>query len=144
LGTFAGGWTVESAEGVCSGDGIEADAVLDLLAQLVDKSLVLAERHGDEMRYRYLETLRQYALEELRNAGEEGRLRRRHCEWFVDLAERAEPELVGPHQATWLERLEREHDNLRAALRWAVDNDEAELGSRLGAALWRFWWSTAT
>ena len=114
--------------------------MLDLLVQLVDKSLVLAEGQGGEMRYRLLETLRQYAEEELRGAGEEAVLRRRHCEWFLDLAERAELELVGPEQTAWLERLEREHDNLRGALRWAVEHREAETGLRLGAALWRFWW----
>jgi non-specific serine/threonine protein kinase len=140
LAVFAGGWTIEAAETVCSGDGIAADDVLDLLAQLVGKSLVLAEDRGGEMRYRLLETLRQYADEELRGAGEETLLRGRHCAWFLDLAERAEPGLVGPEQAAWLEGLEREHDNLRGALRWAVDHGEAETGLRLGAALWRFWW----
>ena len=140
LAVFAGGWTIEAGEGACSGDGIAADEVLDLLAQLVDKSLVLAEGQDGQMRYRLLETLRQYAEEELRGAGEEAVLRGRHGEWFLDLAERAELGLVGPEQTAWLERLEREHDNLRGALRWAVEHREAETGLRLGAGLWRFWW----
>jgi predicted ATPase len=140
LAVFAGDWTVEAAERVCSGDGVAADEVLDLLAQLVRKSLVLAEDQDNEMCYRFLETIRQYAEEELRGAGEEAVLRGRHCAWFLDLVERAELELVGLEQTAWLERLEREHDNLRGALRWAVERGEAEMGPRLGAVLWRFWW----
>src|SRR5262249_39322181 len=86
-----------------------------------------------------LETLREYALERLEASGEEGALRRRHAVYFMALAEEAEPELRGSKQARWLERLEREHGNLRAALGWALQQGEVELGLRLAAALYLYW-----
>jgi non-specific serine/threonine protein kinase len=90
--------------------------VLDLLTSLVDKSLVMYDDQGGEARYRLLETVRQYARDRLLEAGEAEAVRGRHAGWCLALAEEAEPALVGDNQREWLDRLEREHDNLRAAL----------------------------
>ena len=139
LTVFSGGWTLDAAESVCAGDGLAADEILDLLSGLVAKSLVLTGEGADEVRYGFLESLREYAAEKLRDAGEEARLRERHCAWFLDLAERAEPLLSGPHSVPWLDRLERERENLRAVLAWCVDRGDAEAGLALVGALERFW-----
>jgi predicted ATPase/pimeloyl-ACP methyl ester carboxylesterase/class 3 adenylate cyclase len=136
LAVFVGGFTFEAAQAVCVDDPAEA---LPLLARLADASLVVAHEAGDEMRYRLLETIREYAAEQLREAGEEEVLRERHAGWFTALAERAEPELRGPDQLTWLDRLEREHDNLRAVAEWCQDDPgRTELGLRLSATTWQF------
>jgi predicted ATPase len=157
LAVFAGGWPLEAAEAVCSGVGvpvvppisgpptphahspIQSTDVLDLLTELHAKSLVVAEERGAEVRFRLLETLRQYAWDRLVEAGEDGLIRDRHRDWFLQLAERVKPELIGPRQGALLDQLEVEHDNLRAALGRALDAGLAEVGLRLGAALWRFW-----
>jgi predicted ATPase/DNA-binding CsgD family transcriptional regulator len=140
LSVFAGGWIVDAAEAVCSGAGLAAMSILDLVTSLADKSLVIAETHGREARYRMLETVRQYAHERLLQAGEEAEVRTRHRVWYLDLAERAEARIYGPEQTTWLERLEVEHDNLRAALGWSsTEEEDAEIRVRLAAALYRFW-----
>jgi predicted ATPase/class 3 adenylate cyclase/uncharacterized protein HemY len=139
LSVFAGGWTLEAAEAVCAGDGVEEWEVLDLLTSLVEKSLVLYEERGGEGRYRLLETVRQYARDRLLEAGEAAAVRGRHRDWCLALAEEAEPKLGGPEQVVWLDRLEREHDNLRAALAWTGAQGECEVGLRLGWALWGFW-----
>jgi predicted ATPase/class 3 adenylate cyclase/Tfp pilus assembly protein PilF len=139
LSVFAGGWTLGAAEAICAGDGIDAYEILDLLTQLVAKSLVSVDEQEAEARYRLLETIRQYGAEQLRGSGEEAALRGRHRDWYLALAEEAEPELVGPAQGEWLDRLEGEHANLRAALGWSVEHGEAEAGLRLGGALGRFW-----
>lgn len=141
LGVFADGATLETVEAVCAGGGINAAELLGLLASLVNKSLVIMEEHHGEARYRLLEIIRQYATEKLRAAGEELEVRRRHLDWYLRLAERAEPESWGAAQRLWLERLELEHENLRAALAWgAADPQGAEAALRLAAALWNFWW----
>ena len=139
LAVFAGGWSLEAAESVCSGDGLAPNKILDLLSGLVAKSLVLTVEHADAIRYRFLETLREYAAEKLRETDEETVLRKRHRDFIIALAERAEPELAGPRQVAWLQRLDEEHDNLRAALAWTVECGDLEEGVRLGAALLRFW-----
>ena len=140
LSVFAGGWTLEAAEAVGEGGGIEQDDVLDLLPRLVDKSLVVAEATGDGgVRYRLLEPIRQYGLERVEGSGESDAVRRRHAAFFHALAEEAEPELSGSQQVTWLKKLEAEHPNLRAALAWSLDGDEPQTGLRLAGALWRFW-----
>jgi non-specific serine/threonine protein kinase len=140
LSVFASGWTLEAAETVGAGDGIEKEDVLDVLLRLVDKSLVVARTSGDGgARYRMLEPVRQYALERLKESGEVDATRSRHAVFFLALAEEAEEVTGGARQALWLERLEQEHDNFRAALSWAVDRREAELGLRLSAALGGFW-----
>jgi non-specific serine/threonine protein kinase len=113
--------------------------VFDLLTQLVDKSLVQVEKREGEERYRLLETIRQYARDRLVDAGESEAVRNRHFDWFLELAERVEPELIGPEQVAWLDRLETDHDNFRAALAWGLDGRSAILGLRLVAALWRLW-----
>jgi predicted ATPase/DNA-binding SARP family transcriptional activator/DNA-binding CsgD family transcriptional regulator len=140
LSAFAGGWTLEAAEAVCSGREIEEEDVLDLLGGLLDKSLVVAGAHEDgAMRYRMLEPLRQYAREKLGERGEADEVRDRHATFFLALAEEAEPQLAGPGQRVWMERLEGEHDNLREALSWVLEQGEGEHALRLGAALGRFW-----
>jgi len=139
LSVFAGGWTLEAAEAVCAGDGVEASDVLPLLTQLVLKSLVLTEEQVGGVRYRLLETVRQYSRDRLMESGEAAGVRERHRDWYVVLAERAESELVGADQAAWFDRLETEHDNLRQALEWSLESHEAEAGLRLAGAAWRFW-----
>jgi predicted ATPase/DNA-binding SARP family transcriptional activator/DNA-binding CsgD family transcriptional regulator len=139
LAIFAGGWTPEAAESVCREDGLEARSVLDLLSQLVDKSLVVAQEHDGRMRFRMLDAVRQYSAERLAESWEADRLRERHGAWGAALAEEALPELTGSDQPVWLDRLEGEHDNLRAALRAAVRAGDMALALRLGASLWRFW-----
>jgi predicted ATPase/DNA-binding SARP family transcriptional activator/DNA-binding CsgD family transcriptional regulator len=140
LSVFTGGWTLEAAEIVCSGDGIEEDGVLDLLGGLVDKSLVVAEATtGGAVRYRMLEPIRQYAREKLEESGEADEVKGRHAAFFLALAEEAEPELAGTRQRLWVEWLEGEHDNLREALSRVLERGETDLGLRFGGALWRFW-----
>jgi non-specific serine/threonine protein kinase len=140
LSVFAGGWTLEAAEAVGVGGGVEEDNILDLLSGLVEKSLVVA-RGGEQgdVRYRMLETVRQYALEKLEEGGESEEERRRHAIFFLALAEETEPRLQGPEDTMWLERLEGDHDNFRAALSWALERGEAMLALRLGGALGWFW-----
>jgi predicted ATPase/DNA-binding CsgD family transcriptional regulator len=141
LSVFSGGFTLGAAEKVYSGEGPEEDEVLDHLSRLVDKSLVLVvEQGGEEARYRLLETVRQYGWEKLSESGEAAEIRRRHAALFLELAEAAEPAIMGPGQEAWVERLEVEHDNLRAALGWLREEGEAERGLRLAGALGRFWW----
>jgi non-specific serine/threonine protein kinase len=135
LSVFAGGWTLEAAEAICPGEGIEAAAVLDLLTSLVDKSLVLVETRTGEARYRLLETIRQYSRNRQGRSGEAATVQRRHRDWYLALAERAEAELRGPRQETWLERLEVEHDNLRAALEWSAGQPATDAEMRLAGAL---------
>jgi non-specific serine/threonine protein kinase len=142
LSVFRGGFTLAAAEAVGAGRGVEGEDVLDLLGRLVDKSLVVAaagEPEG-ELRYRMLEPVRQYASEKLRGSGETGTVRRRHAEHYLALAEEAEPHLKGRRQVAWLERLEREHDNLRAAMRWLLEEGEVETVVRLAWALRLFWY----
>jgi predicted ATPase len=139
LSVFAGGWSLEAAEAVCAGAGIDELEVLDLLTQLLAKSLVQVEQQAGEERFRLLETLRQYGQDRLVDSAEVAVVRDRHRDWFLHLAERVKPELIGPDQVVWLDRLEREHDNFRAALGWVVKQGPAELGLRLGGALWQLW-----
>jgi predicted ATPase/DNA-binding SARP family transcriptional activator/DNA-binding CsgD family transcriptional regulator len=140
LSVFAGGWTLQAAEVVGAGD-TEQGEVLDLLSRLVDKSLVVGEATGlGGVRYKMLEPIRQYAREKLEEGGDAEEVRRQHASFFLALAEEAEPRLRGPEDMEWLERLEVEHDNMRAALSWAMEQEEAdELGLRLAGALWLFW-----
>jgi ATP/maltotriose-dependent transcriptional regulator MalT len=139
LSVFVGGFTLNAVEAVCVGVDLRKDEVLDLLSPLVDKSLVLVVEQDGEARYRLLETVRQYEWEKLSESGEEGQLREQHAGYYLTLAEEAEPELKGERQLAWLERLEREHDNLRVAMRWLLERGESEEAARLGWALWLFW-----
>ncbi|MEV7808527.1 BTAD domain-containing putative transcriptional regulator [Microbispora sp. NPDC088329] len=134
LAVFAGGATLDDAEPVCGGDGLDVVAVLP---SLVDKSLL--ETTGDG-RFRMLETIRAYALRRLTDTGELDRYRRRHAAHFLRLAEEAEPRLRGAGQLEWMARLTAEQDNLNAALRWAVDSRETETALRLCGTLGWYWW----
>ena len=140
LSVFAGGWTLDAATQVLKG-GIDTFEALDALSRLVDKSLVLMERDGKaEPRYRMLETVRQYALERLNESGEGEAVRTRHLRFFVSLAKEAEPQLSGAEQVKWLSRLEQEHENLRAALRWSLSGTgKIEAGAQLTCAVFQFW-----
>ena len=131
LSVFAGGWTLEAAEAVCAGDNVDESEVVQLLAHLVDRGLVLAEEHSGAMRYRLYETLRQYGAERLASAGEESQLRDRHRAWCVRLAEEGEREIWRADQLQCVKRLEREHDNVRSALGWTLVNSRR---SRTGPA----------
>jgi non-specific serine/threonine protein kinase len=139
LAAFRGGWSLDSADAVTTVRELGQDA-LDLTTSLLDKSLI--RRHGDpsgEPRYDMLEVIREYAHERLRATEEDDQTMQRHAIWFLDLAERAAPMLTGVERGLWLDQLDRELDNLRTALRWALDHHRIELGMRLAAALWRFW-----
>jgi predicted ATPase/DNA-binding CsgD family transcriptional regulator len=139
LAVFAAGCSLDTAQAVCAGEGIEAERVLDLLSSLVDKSLVTAETSGrSQARYRLLETIREYALEKLYEAGEASLLRDRHLELFLARAEEAAPRLGDAYQQLWLNWLEGEHDNLRAALAWSLEGDRIEAGLRISSAIVRF------
>ena len=158
LAVFAGGFTLDAAEAVSSGKWNISNVyvqvptghvapgadpfVLDLVASLVDKSLlrpVARPNSGPGSRFEMLETIREYGLEQLAESGEEDAVRDAHVAHFLSLAEAPEPELDGPDQIAWLDRLEAEHDNLRAAMLWQQGHSDSELGLRLAEALWRFW-----
>ena len=140
LSAFAGGFTLEAAEEVCRGDPIEPAEVLEVLYRLVDKSLVMVVERDRSARYRLLETVRQYGQERLAESGEAQRIRWRHAEHYLALAQAAEPELSGANQGAWLGRLEAEHGNLRTALRWAIERGETDLALRLCGAIGEFWY----
>ncbi len=139
LGVFAGGCSLELADAV-AGEGMALGESFEALASLVDKSLV-RQRDGaeGEPRFGLLETIREYALERLEQSGELDELRRRHAMRFLELVEAAEPELTRANQALWLDRLDEENDNIRAAITWAVGAGEVELALRMAGALVRFW-----
>ena len=153
LAVFVGGCTVEAAEAVCAAGCDLPVEVLDGLHSLLDKSLLVAEDGPDgDPCFRMLETIREFALEQLESSGEAHTIYRRHATYYLALAEEAEPALRGPHPGVWLDRLAREHGNLRAALAWSRadgDSRSADHGGasdhgddtelRLVAALWRFW-----
>ena len=140
LSVFAGGWTLESADAVAKPEVQTAPDVLELLGSLVDKSL--AERMptpSGAVRFRMLETIREFGGEELQAAAEAEQTADGHASHFLEIAEAAEPHLRSLERKWWLDQLELEHDNLRAALRHAIDAGRAELGLRLIGAVWRFW-----
>jgi predicted ATPase/DNA-binding CsgD family transcriptional regulator len=139
LAVFAGGWTFDAAEAVAAGADVHRYAVLDLLAQLASKSLVVVDEQQPETRYRLLETIRQFALDRLAEASDVQATYARHIDFFVDLAERAEPLLRGPHALDVVERLEAERDNFRTALEWGIEC-EPRMALRLAAALGWLWW----
>ena len=138
LAVFSGGWSLGSVEGVCAGDEEARDAILDLLTSLVDKSLVLADERRGAVRYRMLETVREYALDLLRESGELGALRERHLDFFLAFAERAAPELVTPNQSAWLEQLDPEAANFAAAVQHATETDPQRALALCAALTW--WW----
>ncbi|HLD93142.1 MAG TPA: tetratricopeptide repeat protein, partial [Anaerolineales bacterium] len=142
LAVFMGGWTVEAAEEVCAEDSIESTDILDLLAQLVSKSLVWVEiSDSGETRYRRLETIRQFGREKLFETAEATPLQDRHLAYFMDLAEQADKEIHGPNQIEWMDRLEREIDNFRCALDWSISEHNTESALRLlGMLSWTWGW----
>ncbi len=137
LSVFSGGFTLQAAEAVGAAGSIGAEDVLGLLGTLVEQSLVMAG--GDERRYGMLEPVRQYALEKLEEGTEAKMVRRRHAALYLEVAEQAHPQLVGPRQIGWLDRLERENGNLRTAMRWLMEEGEVETAVRLAWALHHFW-----
>ena len=137
LSVFSGGATPAAAEHVC-GPADDPGGLLDVIASLVDKSLVTAAGEA-EVRYRLLETVRAYAAERLAEAGEEEQVRAAHARYFLDLAEQGEPRLRSSEQVSWLARMGAEHDNFAAALRYAIGAGDSETGLRLVAALAWFW-----
>lgn len=155
LSVFAGGCTLGLVESVCvdadaanvqdshlslQGAGAPSPDLLDTITSLVDKSLVVAEENSGETRYRMLEMIRQYGAERLRESGDEARIRRLHVQALAEMAEEAEPALVGAGQRQWIERLSSEHDNVRTAFEWLRrDQMEDHPALRLVAGLWRFW-----
>ena len=138
LSIFAGGCTIEAAEAICNSGEVGAD-ILDGIASLVAQSLVGQKSDSGESRFTMLVTIREFGRELLDSSGLRDEVGRRHLSYFRDLAERAEPHILGVGEVGWLDLFEREHDNAREALRFALDTHLAESGMRLGAALWRFW-----
>lgn len=139
VSVFVGGWTLDGSVAVCAGAGVDRYDIVELLGRLVDKSLCVTDGQGSDPRYRLLETIRQYGFEKLAETPEGQVVRSRHRDFYLGFAEDAEPRLQGPEQVAWLQQLETDHDNLRAALRWSLDRDETEPALRLGSALSLFW-----
>jgi predicted ATPase/class 3 adenylate cyclase/DNA-binding XRE family transcriptional regulator len=140
LAIFVGGCTLEAVEAVLNADGDLAADPLDTIQALVSNSLVRQEVRGNaEPRLHMLETIREYALEQLVARSEEAALRASHASYYLNLAQAAQPLLDTDQQEARLNQLDAEHDNLRAALTWALEHREAELAVRLSTALWRFW-----
>jgi predicted ATPase/class 3 adenylate cyclase len=139
LAIFAGGCSLEAAEAVCNPGGELGLDTFDGIAALVGQSLVWQEAESDTSRFRMLETIREYGRDRLEADGWLEEIGRRHLHYYRDLAESAEPQFTAAAQNTWLDRFEREHDNVRVALRFAIDTPEGEGGLRLASALWRFW-----
>lgn len=136
---FAGGSTIEAVEAICTDQHLTSYDVLDLLTQLVDKSLLLADTGASVPRYRQLESIREYGLEKLKDFGEEEVIARRHAEWFLGLSEEAEGQLWGPDQVRWFDRLESERGNLRRAIQtFREDRQTCSEALRMAAALWEF------
>ncbi|HZB08058.1 MAG TPA: tetratricopeptide repeat protein [Rubrobacter sp.] len=141
LAVFSGGRTLEAIEAICDAEGDLPMDAFEGISSLLDKSLIRQEEGPDgEPRFVMLETVHEYAREKLGQSAEAEQIKRVHAEYFLTLAEEAFPELRGPDQLEWLERLEAEHDNMRAALSWASERKEAEVALRLGGSLWWFWW----
>ena len=141
LAVFAGGWTLEAAEGICADERIHSPEVLSLLAQLVDKSLVVVEhKQTNVLRYRFLETIYQFVLEKYNSSGESTVLKDKHLEYFLHYIERRDKDLAASERVDWLNRVEAEHDNLRAALEWSLSASvDRQLCFRLAMPLGEFW-----
>ena len=138
---FAGSFTLDAAALVCAGDSIEAGDVLDLVASLADKSLVVVDTSGNRERYRVLESTRQYAMEKLTASGERERLARQHADYYRVVAQNAAASFGAVPLSEWLARLEPDVENFRAAMDWALVRDQdVPLGSAVAGALEMFWW----
>jgi predicted ATPase/class 3 adenylate cyclase len=140
LSVFSGGRTLEAIEAICNAEGDLPVDALDGVSSLLDKSLLVREETSEEeSRFVMLETIHEFAREMLQESGEAAEVSRLHAEYFLTFAEEAEPELEGPDQVAWMERLEADLDNFRAALSWLLEVGEVELALRIGAALSLFW-----
>jgi predicted ATPase/class 3 adenylate cyclase len=139
LSIFEGGFDLAAVEAICGPVQELGQEVIDGLTSLVDQSLIRPDETGAEPRFQMLETIREFAAEQLAAGHDPADIRARHAAWFLDLAERAAPQLSGDGQRTWLDRLERDHDNLRAALERSVAAGDGPTAIRLSFALWRFW-----
>jgi predicted ATPase/DNA-binding CsgD family transcriptional regulator/Tfp pilus assembly protein PilF len=139
LSVFTGGFVLKASEQICAGAGLQPDQVFAQLAGLVAKSLVIADTSGAQAHYKLLETIRAYGADKLSQAGETKAVRAHHAACYTELAEQAEPELGGVDQKVWLERLEVEHNNLRAALEYSLACGQPKQGLRLASALAQFW-----
>lgn len=139
LSVFAGGATLPMVEAVCVGDGVEPSAVLDLLSHLVDRSLLLSNRHGAEIRYTMLESIRAYATERLRQADEAVLLADRHLAYFAQMVVEGAPASLGAGQGAWFDQLRAELDNIRAALTWSLTAASASEGLIMVTYLFWFW-----
>jgi predicted ATPase/serine/threonine protein kinase/DNA-binding NarL/FixJ family response regulator len=143
LSVFAAGFELDAAEGVCAGD-LSPDELLDVLASLVDKSILIREEPGAVVRYRLLETLREYGREKLQQTDEYPALQCRHRDWYEQLAVRAEADWISSRQLEWIDRLSRELPNLREAMQFSLTapgEDHAEAGLRIATVLYPLWWS---
>ena len=138
LAVFVGGWTLEAAEAVCAGDGIEAYEVLDLLTEIVDKSLVQVDESEEAIRYQCLETIRQYAREKLLETDEAIGVRNRHLDYYIEYASQMEKDYLNPYQYDIIDKMRLENDNIRSALSWAVENN-VEKAARLLSLSSTFW-----
>jgi predicted ATPase/class 3 adenylate cyclase len=140
LAVFSGGRTLEAVDAICDAEGDLPVDTFEGVSSLLDKSLLRQEEGPDEEpRFVMLETVHEFAREKLQESAEAEKIQRTHAQYFLILAEEAYPELKGANQLEWLDRLEAEHDNMRAALSWALERKEAEVAIRLGGALWLFW-----
>jgi predicted ATPase len=140
LAVFTGGFTLEAAEQVCSGDGVEPGRMLDLVSGLVDKSLLVTYQGMVGRRFRFLETIREYATARLADSGEDDELAQRHAAYFQRLAVASYDQLWGPDEAEWLDRLEEEWPNLRQSLHWHLDQELIQDGQMLAGSLRVFFW----
>jgi predicted ATPase/class 3 adenylate cyclase len=144
LSVFAGGWSLENAESLMKddlGDSAELSVgIIDLLSNLVDKSLVVVVRREGVVRYRMLEPVRQFAGSKLSESGSEEAFRMRHADLFIEMAERADPKLRTGEQLVWLELLDREHENMRTALSWLLKTEEVDGAAKLIGDLGWYWW----
>ncbi|KAA1426149.1 ATP-binding protein [Nocardioides antri] len=140
LSVFAGSVFLDAAEAVCSGDGLETDEILDVIDGLIDKSILLRVEQAGIVRFRMLETVRQYGQDRLRDADDLSHWQRRHRDFYVGLTAQFAAEWVGPDQAAWIERLGREHSNLRLALDFcAQDPAEAAIGMEMAHSFKEYW-----
>jgi predicted ATPase/class 3 adenylate cyclase len=140
LSIFAGGWSLAAAEEVCSGGDIRKVDILDLLSNLIDKSLVMAEQKDGLRRYRFLETIQQYSKDRLEESGEAREYRFKHADFYLNMADETYGALWGPDQFFYLERLEEEYGNLRKALDWLSQNEACkDMFLQMAGSLWRFW-----
>lgn len=139
LAIFAGGWTLAAAEGICPAGALAEPELLETLEHLMAKSLVQVDLNADQARYGLLEPVRQYATDLLTASGEADDLRERHAAYFIAFLEEIEPALVESRQASWLTQVDREHDNLRGALRWTLERGLPDVALQLGGMLWHYW-----